>query len=52
MEGEGEGGGWSKFVVHVPLLLFSLTEEQTEILYRLIEYNICSKSDYFIGLYR
>jgi hypothetical protein len=40
---------WSKYVIHVPQLIFKVTEEQCETLYRMIEFNICSNANYYIG---
>ena len=40
---------WSKYIIHVPHLLFHVTEEQCELLYNIVEFNVCSKADYFLG---
>jgi hypothetical protein len=40
---------WSKYIIHVPQIVFNITEEQCEVLYRMVEFNICSQSNYYIG---
>eukprot|EP00211_Chloroparvula_japonica_P017714 CAMPEP_0119151592 /NCGR_PEP_ID=MMETSP1310-20130426/46544_1 /TAXON_ID=464262 /ORGANISM="Genus nov. species nov., Strain RCC2339" /LENGTH=264 /DNA_ID=CAMNT_0007143875 /DNA_START=1 /DNA_END=792 /DNA_ORIENTATION=+ len=40
---------WSRFAVHVPSIVCTMREEQLETLFRVLEFNICSRANYYIG---